>query len=53
MDKSPFWKKKRNASFATLMRIENVVAISDVSIDKVDPRSWVVLKDTKRQISFI
>ena len=53
MDDSPFWIKKRNASFATLMRLQNVFPIPDISIDKVDPRSWVVLKNTKRQTSFI
>jgi len=53
MDHSPFWAKKRNASFATLMRIEEVVPISDLLIDKVDPRSWVVLKDSNRQSSLI
>lgn len=53
MDDSPFWSKKRNASFATLMRLENVVSISELPVDKVDPRSWVVLKDSKRQASLI
>lgn len=45
MDKSPFWEQKRKASsFATLMRIEGAVKIPELSIDKIDPRSWVVLR---------
>lgn len=45
MDESPFWEQKRKASsFATLMRIEDATKIPDISIDKVDLRSWVVLR---------
>jgi hypothetical protein len=45
MDKSPFWEQKRKAaSFATLMRIEDATATPEISIDKIDPRSWVVLR---------
>jgi ASC-1-like (ASCH) protein len=43
MDKSPFWEKRKASSFATLMQIENAITIPDIFIDKVDPRSWVVL----------
>jgi hypothetical protein len=53
MDESSFWVKKRSASFATLMRIQDVVPIPELSIDKLDPRSWVVLKDAKRQGTLI
>jgi hypothetical protein len=53
MDESPFWAKKRKASFATLMRLEKVIPISDIPIDKGDPRGWVVLKNAKRQASLI
>lgn len=53
MDDSPFWVKKREASFATLIRIEDVVKIPEIPINKVDPRGWVVLKDVKRQRSLI
>jgi len=49
MDESPFWKKKRAASFATLMRLEDVMVIPDTSIDKLDPRGWVVLRSSNRQ----
>lgn len=53
MDQSPFWARKRSASFATLMRLDTVVSIPEMPIDKVDPRSWVVLKDPGRQGSLI
>jgi hypothetical protein len=43
MDSSPFWEKRKASSFATLMRIEDAIRIPDLFIDKVDPRSWVVL----------
>jgi hypothetical protein len=52
MDDSAFWAKKRAASFATLLQMENVIRIPDIPIRKVDPRGWVVLKDVKQQRSF-
>jgi hypothetical protein len=53
MDDSVFWAKKREASFATLIHLEDVIRIPEIAINKVDPRSWVVLKDVKRQRSLI
>ncbi len=53
MDDSAFWAKKREASFATLIRLEDVIRIPEIAINKVDPRGWVVLKDVKRQRSLI
>jgi hypothetical protein len=53
MDDSEFWAKKRGASFATLIRIEDVVRIPEFSISKIDPRGWVVLKDVQRQRTLI
>ena len=45
MDDSTFWRDKRKAAaFATLMRIDSVAKIPDLRIDKLDPRSWVVLR---------
>jgi len=44
MDESPFWEKRKASSFATLMRIEDAIKIPDIFIDKVDLRSWVVLR---------
>ncbi len=44
MDGSDFWKKKRAASFATLMQVENVRSLQEFKISKEDPRSWVVVR---------
>jgi hypothetical protein len=49
MDDTLFWEKKRSASFATLMRLESVTRLHDISVQKVDPRAWVVLKSVKTQ----
>jgi hypothetical protein len=46
MDKSPFWEKRKACSFATLMQIKDPTKIPDISIDKIDLRSWVVLRDS-------
>lgn len=46
MDNSEFWEKKKAASFATLMQVEHVRRIQEFDIDKLDPRSWVVLRRT-------
>ena len=43
MDDSSFWKEKRGASYASLMRIESTVRIPHFEIEKLDPRGWVVL----------
>ena len=53
MDDSHFWVKKRSACFATLMRLENVTRLRDISVQKVDPRGWVVLKNVKTQRSLL
>lgn len=44
MDGSEFWKKRRAASFATLMQIEDVHSLREFTIAKQDPRSWVIVK---------
>jgi hypothetical protein len=46
MDGSAFWKRKRAASFATLMQVENVQMLKEFDIAKEDPRSWVVVRRT-------
>ena len=40
MDGSEFWEKKKTASFATLMQVEDVHRLEEFDIDKLDPRSW-------------
>lgn len=46
MDDSAFWEKKKAASFATLMQVENVQRLEEFEIDKYDPRGWVVVRKT-------
>ena len=38
-----FWDARKDAKFATLMRIKNVVEISPIHCGKRDRRGWVVL----------
>jgi hypothetical protein len=44
MDDSSFWRQKRGASYASLMRIEKIVRVPSLEIGKLDPRGWVVLR---------
>ena len=46
MDGSAFWKKRKSASFATLMQVEQVQSLEKFNIDKRDPRAWVVIRGT-------
>lgn len=46
-----FWEERRNASYATLMRIQNVQAIDPVKFTKRDRRGWVVLQKSSQQLS--
>lgn len=41
------------ACFATLMRLENVIRLRDISVQKLDPRGWVTLKNVKTQRSLL
>lgn len=45
-----FWKQREAASFATLMRIENVKSISPIKFTKRDRRGWVVLQESSGQL---
>ena len=38
-----FWRNRVKASFATLMRIQNVIRVSPIKCGKRDRRGWVVL----------
>jgi ASC-1-like (ASCH) protein len=49
MDESPFWENKRQASYATLMRVSSVVSIPFLNIAKLDPRGWVTLRQHSPQ----
>jgi hypothetical protein len=38
-----FWESRREAQFATLMRIDDVAEIPPIAVSKKDRRGWVVL----------
>jgi hypothetical protein len=40
-----FWEDRRDAAFATLMRIEGTRPLPDLAVPKRDRRGWVVLRD--------
>jgi hypothetical protein len=42
-----FWEDRREAAFATLMRIEGARALPDLSVPKRDRRGWVVLREQR------
>jgi hypothetical protein len=44
MDDSEFWQSKKAASYATLMRIEDVTRVVEFDVKKLDPRGWVVIQ---------
>ena len=45
-----FWEERKHASFATLMRIEQVQAIRPIRVEKRDRRGWVVIKPASEQM---
>jgi hypothetical protein len=52
MDGSDFWQKKRAASFATLMQVENVHLLQAFEVSKDDPRSWVVVRRSAQPVQW-
>lgn len=44
-----FWNQRKHASYATLMKIQNVVTIGPINWKKNDRRGWVVLHDKTDQ----
>ena len=42
-----FWEDRREAAFATLMRIEGATPLPDLFVPKRDRRGWVVLRDQR------
>jgi len=49
-----FWKAKKNASYATLMKITHVKEVSPLSIQKRDRRGWIVINEIgNRQYNLI
>jgi hypothetical protein len=49
-----FWQNRQHASYATLMRIHHICAITPVQFSKRDRRGWVLLKsrDIQRHLVF-
>ncbi len=42
---SSFWASRKHASFATLIRVQNIRAIKPMACTKQDRRGWVILKN--------
>jgi hypothetical protein len=47
-----FWEQRKNASFASLMRIQNVKTIPAITVNKRDRRGWVVVKEASKNLLF-
>ena len=45
-----FWNERSSASFATLMRLQNVCPITPIHIEKRDRRGWVILRRRSQQL---
>jgi hypothetical protein len=45
-----FWEQRKDASFATLMRIQHVQPTAPITIEKRDRRGWVVLRSASEQM---
>lgn len=48
-----FWKTRRHASFATLMRLHHVQSITPMTCAKRDRRGWVILQQPCSQLSLL
>ena len=46
-----FWAQRKNASFATLMKLKKSIKTEPVFLNKRDRRGWVVLKQKSKQTS--
>lgn len=47
-----FWEQRKGASFATLMRIQNVKTITPFTVKKRDRRGWVILREASNNLFF-
>jgi hypothetical protein len=41
-----FWESRKNAEYATLIKLDNVLKIKEFNFPKKDRRGWVILKQT-------
>jgi hypothetical protein len=48
---SDFLEKRRNATFATLMRLDQVLAFPPIPVMKRDRRGWVIVRDVPASLS--
>lgn len=47
-----FWEARSDAAYATLIQLSNVKPLSEIEVDKNDPRGWAVLKRKTNQLRF-
>ena len=47
-DNTDFWRKRKRAAYATLMRLSRVTRIHPIRCDKRDRRGWVVLASDRQ-----
>lgn len=52
VESSSFWEERKEARFATLMRISDVCRLPPISVPKRDRRGWVVLQSRQQRFSF-
>jgi dephospho-CoA kinase len=48
-----FWQTRQHASFATLMRLQHVQALTPITCTKQDRRGWVILQRPSHQMSLL
>jgi hypothetical protein len=48
-----FWKAREKAAFATIMRLQHVLAISPIHCMKRDRRGWVILQQGTSQLDLL
>jgi ASC-1-like (ASCH) protein len=52
-DDPSFWEHRKEATFATLMRIKHVHRVAPIKIEKKDRRGWVVLRAASDQLNLL
>lgn len=52
VESSSFWEERKEARFATLMRISDVCRLPPIAVPKRDRRGWVVLQSRQQSFSF-
>lgn len=52
VESSSFWEERKEARFATLIRISDVCRLPPIEVPKRDRRGWVVLQSRQQRFSF-